>query len=86
VTARPGLRIPLVALDASKVRLGMHAVVYRANQIVARAVVEDLGGTEVGARVLHTAAASVELDETVRVQFAPAAAVSFATNPVRVLA
>jgi hypothetical protein len=86
VTARPGLRISLVALDASKVRLGMHAVVYRANQIVARAVVEDLGGTEVGARVLHTAAASVELDETVRVQFAPAAAVSFATNPVRVLA
>jgi hypothetical protein len=86
VTARPGLRIPLVALDARKLRLGMHAVVYRANRIVARAVVEDVGGAEVGARVVYTAAASVELDESVRVQFAPAAAVSFAASPVRVVA
>jgi hypothetical protein len=86
VTARPGIRIPLVALDASRLRLGMHAVVYRANQIVARAVVEDVGGAEVGARVLSTSAASVELDETVRVQFAPAAAVSFAATAIRVVA
>jgi hypothetical protein len=85
VTARPGIRIPLVALDASKLRLGMHAVVYRANQIVARAIVEDVGGAEVGARVVHTLTASVELDETVRVQFAPAAAVSFAASPVRLV-
>jgi hypothetical protein len=85
VTARPGIRIPLVALDASRLRLGMHAVVYRADQIVARAVVEDVGGAEVGARVVHTVAASVELDETVRVQFSPPAAVSFAAMPVRLV-
>ena len=33
---------------------------------VARAVVEDIGGGEVSARVVHTATASVDLDESVR--------------------
>jgi len=85
VTARPGLRIPLVALDPSRLRIGMHAVVYRANQIVARAVVEDLGSGEASARVLTTAASSVELDESVRVQFSPAMETSFVTTPLRLL-
>jgi hypothetical protein len=86
VTARPGVRIPLVALDASKLRVGMQAVVYRANQIVARAVVEDVGGQELSARVLQTSAASVDLDETVRVQFAAPASIGFTAAPLRLLA
>ena len=86
VTARPGMRIPLVALDASKLRVGMQAVVYRANQILARAVVEDVGGQELSARVLQTSSASVDLDETARVQFAAPATVSFTATPLRLLA
>lgn len=85
VTARPGLYIPLLALDASKVRVGMHALIYRADQVVARAVLEDVGGKELSAKVVHTIAASVDLDETVRVQFADAASVSLAASPKRLL-
>jgi hypothetical protein len=56
----------------------MHALVYRAESVVARAVVEDIGGGEVAARVLHTEQTSVELDTTMRVQFAEASSVSLA--------
>lgn len=80
VTARPGLRIPLIAFDPSHLRVGMQALMYRADAIVARAVVEDLGQGEASGRVTYTASASVELDEAVRVQFAPAASVSFASS------
>jgi hypothetical protein len=86
VTARPGGRIPLVALDPSKLRVGMQAVVYRASQIVAKAVVEDVGGTELSARVLQTSAASVDLDESARVQFAAPANIGFTAAPLRLLA
>ncbi len=90
VTARPGLRIPLVALDPARLRIGMHALVYRANQIVARAVVEDVGSAEVSARVLTVvrdpvAGDSVDLDQTVQVQFAAATTVSFAKAPMRIV-
>ncbi len=78
VTARPGVRIPLVALDPSRLRVGMQARVYRADTIVARAVVEDLGSAEASARVTYAAGASVELDENVRVHFADAAELGFA--------
>jgi hypothetical protein len=84
VTARPGLRVPLVALDPSRLRVGMQALVYRADAIVARAVVEDIGQGEASARVTHAAGSSVELDENVRVHFADAAEVGFAlaSSPV----
>lgn len=78
VTARPGLHIPLVPLDPSRLRIGMQALVYRADTIVARAVVEDLGRAEASARVTHAAGSSVELDENVRVHFADATEVAFA--------
>jgi hypothetical protein len=77
VVARPGIRIPLVALDPARLRVGMHALVYRGTSIVARAVVEDLAQNEAAARVTYTAQSSVDLDENVRVQFADAAAVTF---------
>lgn len=82
VTARPGLRIPLTALDPARLRIGMEAVIYRASAVVARAVVEDIGGGEVSARVVHTATASVDLDESVRVQFADTARIGFTARAV----
>ncbi|WP_139559733.1 hypothetical protein [Methylotetracoccus oryzae] len=83
VLARPGLTIPLVALEPSRLRIGMQAMVYRANEIVARAVVEDIGSAEASARVLTAAGNAVQLDETVRVQFAAAASVSFSATAMR---
>jgi len=83
VLARPGLTIPLVALEPSRLRIGMQAMVYRANEIVARAVVEDIGSAEASARVLTAAGNAVQLDETVRVQFAAAASVSFSSTAMR---
>ncbi|WP_190285596.1 hypothetical protein [Montanilutibacter psychrotolerans] len=83
VTVRPGVRLPLVALEPSRLRIGMQALVYRGNAVVARAIVEDLGATELSARVIQTATASVDLDEGVRVQFAEATTVSTSTVTVR---
>ncbi|QSA98406.1 hypothetical protein [Methylococcus sp. EFPC2] len=85
VTARPGLRIPLLALEPAKMRVGMQALIYRADQVVARAVLEDVGGKELSAKVVHTAAASVDLDETVRVQFSEAVTIAYSTRAARVL-
>ena len=78
ITVRPGIHIPLVALDPARLRVGMQALVYRGEAIVARGVVEDLGQEEVSARVTYTAQATVDLDEAVRVQFASATEVSLA--------
>jgi hypothetical protein len=73
---RPGIRIPLVALEPARLRVGMQAMIYRANQVVARALVEDIGGGEISARVLHTSAATVDLDLDVKVHFDHASVVS----------
>jgi hypothetical protein len=72
----PGIRIPLRVLDAAPVRVGMQAVLYRGDTVVARAVVEDLGSLEVSAHVVHTAAARVDLGDDVRVHFDDAAMLS----------
>ena len=72
----PGIRIPLTVLDPSRLRVGMQALMYRGENVVARAVVEDLGQLEVSAHVVHTAAAKVDLGDDVRVHFDNAAMVS----------
>jgi hypothetical protein len=69
VRARPGLTIPLVAFDPSRLRVGMEALMYRGDAIVARGRIEDMGGAEASARVTHTTAAEIELDKSVRVHF-----------------
>ena len=74
---RPGVRIPLTVFDPSRLRLGMHALIYRGPDVVARAVVEDIG-SEIAARVIHTQAAEVSLSVDARVQFAEATRVSLA--------
>lgn len=77
VLARPGLRIALLALDPARLRVGMQALVFRAERVVARAVVEDLGA-EVSARVIQVEGSELSLAETDRVQFADAASLSLA--------
>lgn len=73
---RPGVRLPLTVFDASRLRVGMQALMIRAGSVVARATVEDIGSAEVSARVIHTSATQVDLGDDVRVQFSDAAAVS----------
>lgn len=80
--ARPGLRIALIALDPARLRVGMQALVYRVDRVVARAVVEDLGA-EVSARVLHVDGGELDLAETDRVQFGVAERLSLAASGAR---
>jgi len=79
----PGVRIPLAVGDASRLRVGMHALLYRNNTLVARATVEDLGAQEVAARVVHTAQSKVDLGDDVRVHFDTTAMVSLAAGSAR---
>jgi hypothetical protein len=76
VTVRPGVRLPLTAFEPSKLRVGMEALVYRQSSVVARALVEDIGASEIAARVVHTAQPQVDLDVNVRVQFGAATTLS----------
>lgn len=78
VTVRPGVLMPLTAFEVGKLRVGMQVLVYRASSVVARATVEDIGATEISARVVHTSQPQIDLDVNVRVQFSPAAQVSLA--------
>ena len=76
VTVRPGVRLPLTAFDPARLRVGMEAVIYRQAIVVARAIVEDIGGTEISARVVNTVQPQIDLDVDVRVQFGAAASLS----------
>lgn len=73
---RVGTRIPLAALDATRLRVGMQALVYQGSEIVARARVEDVGALEATATVVHARAGQVDLGLDVRVQFETASVVS----------
>jgi hypothetical protein len=86
VTVRPGVRLPLTAFDPSKLRVGMEALVYRQSSVVARAIVEDIGASEIAARVIHTAQPQLDLDTNVRVQFGAAAALGRAAATKAVFA
>ncbi|QHE75795.1 hypothetical protein [Hydrogenophaga sp. PBL-H3] len=82
VTAvRVGSRIPLTALDNSRLRVGMQAMIYKGNALMARATVEDVGQGEVSARLVHTSSVQIDLDTDVRVHFDQAKVLSSA--PVR---
>jgi hypothetical protein len=76
LTVRPGVRLPLTAFDPARLRVGMEALVYRQSTVVARAVVEDIGATEIATRVIHTSQPQVDLDVNVRVQFGAATMLS----------
>ena len=80
VTAvRVGSRIPLTALDNSRLRVGMQAMIYKGNTLMARATVEDVGQGEVSARLVHTSSVQIDLDTDVRVHFDQAKVLSSAS-------
>jgi hypothetical protein len=78
ITVRPGVRLPVTAFDVSRLRVGMEALVYRESIVVARAIVEDIGASEVATRVIHTTQPQIDLDVGVRVQFGAPASMSLA--------
>jgi hypothetical protein len=65
-TVQPGARLHL-AVDTVTARIGMHVVVYgpsgagASSNVVARGVVEDLGGGRAAARIVETIGAAVNL-------------------------
>jgi hypothetical protein len=73
---RVGTRIALAALDATRLKVGMQALVYQGSEIVARARVEDVGTLEATATVVHARAGQVDLGLDVRVQFEAASVVA----------
>ena len=77
-TVTPGSRLDLSA-DPTRVKLGMHVLVYQQNQPVARAVVENLAAGTATARVLTTTSANITVARSSKVQFATEDA--FARNP-----
>lgn len=71
---QPGVLFPILA-DLSKVQIGMNVLMYDKvdkSKIVARAVVDDLAGGSVAARVVQSIAADMELDQDSMVDFAAA--------------
>ena len=78
-----GIRIPLTVQEPAKLRVGMQAVIYRGESIVARALVEDHGQLEVSANVIHTSAAKVDLGDDVRIHFDNTASVSLTQASAR---
>lgn len=69
-TVQPGARLSLTA-DELTARIGMHVLVYGpssagggAREVVARGVVEDLGGGRAAARILETVTAAVNVAST----------------------
>ncbi|WP_300317838.1 hypothetical protein [Accumulibacter sp.] len=72
VTAVPGVRLPIRVSDGLKLRVGMQALVYQAERVVARARVEDLASSEVMTTVLHVEGNRLELAAETRVQFVAA--------------
>ena len=64
----PGKRID-VKVDLTRVRVGMHVLMYDQQQVVARGVVQDLASGLAAAHIVETFRPSVSLDAGARVQF-----------------
>jgi hypothetical protein len=75
----PGGRVQLTA-DLSRVRVGMHVLMYTANQPVARGVVEDLSAGVATARVLTAVGTGITLAADSKVHYASPDA--FDRNPL----
>jgi hypothetical protein len=73
-----GGRVDLIA-DLSRVRVGMHVLMYSGNRTVARGVVENLASGQATARVLTATSDNISLDTNSKVHFA--APDAFERNP-----
>ena len=71
-----------LTIDPNRVRVGMHVLMYRAGQIAARGIVEDLTSGQAAARVIqvHSTSKTTSLDVDDQVQIAEAGA--FDRNPL----
>ncbi|WP_291994989.1 hypothetical protein [Candidatus Accumulibacter sp. ACC003] len=72
VTAVPGVRLPIRVSDGLKLRVGMQALLYQGDRVVARARVDDLASGEVSTTVVHVEGSRRELAAETRVQFVAA--------------
>ncbi len=70
---RPGLLFPVRPFHPSLVKVGMEVHIWQADKLVAQARVEDMGDGEVSARMVKLHSDATTLDETMKVQFVPAA-------------
>lgn len=73
VSAVPGLRLPIRVTELATLRVGMQALLYKGERVVARAMVDDLGAAEVAATVVQVEGERVELAAETRVHFVDAA-------------
>jgi hypothetical protein len=69
---RPGILIPVKALDIKQVRIGMQIQVWKNNAIVAGGVVENLRDQDVSFRVATTLGETTTIDSSMHIQFIPA--------------
>ena len=69
VTVRPGIRLPIRVTDALQLRVGMQALIYQADRVVARATVEDLAGNTAAAVVTRVEGDAIALAVETRVHF-----------------
>jgi hypothetical protein len=85
-TAKPGIRLPITVAAGLRPRVGMQALVYKQDRVVARARVDDLGSGEVSATVLQVEGGSVDLAAETRIQLIePESPVAMSTAQVRSL-
>ncbi len=68
VTVAPGGRVP-VAIDPSRVRIGMQVLLYAGTTVAAQGVVEDLAQGVATTRIVQAAGGSVRLDQGARAHF-----------------
>jgi hypothetical protein len=76
--ATPGRTVP-IAIDPTKIRLGMKVLFYRRDQVVAHGVVEDLIGGQARARIAESLVKNATLDSGTRAQFVRADALELPT-------
>ncbi|MGD9710188.1 MAG: hypothetical protein AB7U65_10250, partial [Halothiobacillaceae bacterium] len=81
VTARPGIRLPIRITDALRLRVGMQALIYQGERVVARATVEDVAGSTAAATVLQVEGDAVALAAETRVHFVDAASPAAMSAP-----
>ncbi|NJN83783.1 MAG: hypothetical protein HC802_16915 [Caldilineaceae bacterium] len=68
VTARPGGRVQ-IEVESAAVRVGMPVYLYRNQQVVAQAVVDDLVGNLASARFVQVSQSSLQIDQGARAHF-----------------
>jgi len=73
-----GTSVPLSVLDSTMLSVGMQALMYRGDTLVARATVDDVGPRAASARLIQTSTTQVDLGDDVRVHFGQTAMLSLA--------